>query len=75
MSPLPHIRFMSEISDLGPQYLQYRREGGHRFLSILRLRMRNYDQYYAVAVTTVFFYDYFLTLADEVSHITNVSLR
>ena len=29
--------------------------------------MRCYDQYYAIAVAAVLFYDFFLTLADEVS--------
>ena len=29
--------------------------------------MRYYDQYYGVAVAAVLFYDFFLTLADEVS--------
>jgi len=54
---------------------QYRSEGMHRFSLILRLRMRDWDQYYSIAVTTIFFYDFLLTLGDEVSHITSVSVR
>jgi len=30
-------------------------------------------QYYAIATTTIFFYDFLLTLADEVSYIVSVS--
>jgi len=37
--------------------------------------MRDYNQYYEVAAAAIIFYDYFLTLADEVGHITRVSLR
>ena len=37
--------------------------------------MSDYDQYYKIATTTIFFYDYFLTLADEVSHVIRVSPR
>ena len=47
---------------------QYCSEGEHKFLSFLRLSMNDYYQYYATAVTAVFFYDFLLTLADEVSH-------
>jgi len=30
-------------------------------------------QYYALATTTIFFYDFLLTLGDEVSHVVSVS--
>ena len=58
----------------GLQNPQYRIEGGHWFSSILRLITSDCDQYYAIATTAILFYDYFLTLADEVSHFTGVSL-
>jgi len=35
--------------------------------------MRYYDQCYAIAATTILLYDFFLTLADEVSHVIGVS--
>jgi len=35
--------------------------------------MRYYDQCYAIAATTICFYDFFLTLADEVSHVIGTS--
>ena len=38
----------------------------------LRLRTSDRDQYYTIAITTIFFYDFFLTLADEVSHIVSI---
>jgi len=37
--------------------------------------VRNCDQFYVAAAATVFFYDYFLTLADEVGHAIRVSFR
>jgi len=37
--------------------------------------MTDYNQYYGVAVATLFFYDFLLTLADEVSRVIGVSLR
>ena len=40
-----------------------------------RLRTNDYYQYYSIAATTIFFYDFFLTLPDEVSHVIRVSLR
>ena len=49
-----------------PQYLK---KGGHRFVSLLLLRMTDYHQYYIAATTTIFFYDFLLTLPDEVSHV------
>ena len=58
----------------GDLNLQWNTGGRHRVLSSLRLRLRDYDQYYPVANITIFFYDYFLTLADEVSHVINASL-
>jgi len=59
---------------LGLRNPQYRSEGVHRFSSILRLRMRDWDQYYSIAATTIFFYDFLLTLGDEVSHVISVSV-
>ena len=37
--------------------------------------MRYFGQYYSTVVTTILFYDFFLTLADEVSHVVGVSFR
>jgi hypothetical protein len=37
--------------------------------------VRYYDQYHQIAATTVFFYDFFLTLPDEVSHAIGILLR
>ena len=37
--------------------------------------MSDCDQYYSVATAVILFYDFFLTLGDEVSHIISVSLR
>ena len=36
--------------------------------------MRDCYQYYTIATTTIFFYDFLLTLEDEVNHVINVSL-
>jgi len=36
--------------------------------------MRDCDQYYSIATTTLLFYDFLLTLGDEVSRVTDVSL-
>ena len=55
--------------------LQYRNKGEHKSSSFLRLGVRDYDQYYVVAITTVLCYDYLLTLADEVSHTVSVALH
>lgn len=33
------------------------------------------NQYYAIAATAICFYEFFLTLADEVSHVISVFLR
>jgi len=52
---------------------QYRKKGGHRFSSHLLLRKTGCHQYYIIATSTVFFYDFFLTLADEVTHVISVS--
>jgi len=59
----------------GLQNPQDRIEGGHPFSSILRLRTSDCDQYYKIATITIFFYDFFLTLSDEVSHVIRVSPR
>jgi len=59
---------------LGLRNPQYRSEGRHQFSSFLRLGMKGRDQYYSLAATTICFYDFFLTLADEVSCVANVSL-
>jgi len=37
--------------------------------------MSDCDQYYLVAVTAIFFYDFLLTLGDEVSRVIGVSPR
>jgi hypothetical protein len=37
--------------------------------------MKGYDQYLQVAAATLLFYDFLLTLADEVSRVINVSPR
>jgi len=60
------------LPDLEPQDCS---EGGRRFQSLLGLKMRYYDQYYSIAVAAVLFYDFFLTLADEVSHFVTVLFR
>jgi hypothetical protein len=57
------------------RYPQYRREGGHQFSSFFRLKMSDCDQYYTLAATTICFYDFLLTLGDEVSHVIGVSPR
>ena len=49
-------------------------EGEHQFLSFLRLKTSDRNQYYLIAGTTILFYDFLLTLADEVSHVIGVSL-
>ena len=36
--------------------------------------MRDCDQYYVIATAAILFYDFFLTLDDEVSHVIAVSL-
>ena len=38
-----------------------------------RLGTSDHVQYYALATTTIFFYDFLLTLGDEVSHVVSVS--
>ena len=38
-----------------------------------RLRTTDRDQYYAIATATILFYDFLLTLGDEVSHVISVS--
>ena len=54
----------------GLRYLQCHRKGGYRFSSIWQPRMSRYcDQYYSIATATIFFYDFILTLTDEVSHV------
>ena len=42
-------------------------------MSGLRLRMSDRDQYYTLATSAVFFYEFLLTLEDEVSHIIDAS--
>ena len=73
--PLPFIRFVRLLLTFGHRNPQYSAEGGHRFSSGLRLRMKEFNQYYPVAAATIFFYEYFLTLADEVGSIITVSFR
>ena len=38
----------------------------------MRLRTSDCGQYYTIAITTIFFYDFFLTLADEASHVVSI---
>ena len=54
---------------------QYRSDGRHQFPSSSRLVIKGRDQYYSLAATTICFYDFFLTLADEVSCVAGVSPR
>ena len=49
-------------------------EGEHQFSPFLRLKTSDRDQYYLIAGNTILFYDFLLTLADEVSYVTGVSL-
>jgi len=37
--------------------------------------MRGCDQYYGLAVIALFFYDYVLTVVDEVSHVVDVTFH
>jgi hypothetical protein len=37
--------------------------------------MSDCDKYYTIAVTTILFYDFLLTLPDEVSHVISIALR
>ena len=59
----------------GSQSSQKWTTGGHRYSSSVLLRVRNYDQYYTIGTTTLFFYDYLLTLGDEVRHAIRVHPR
>jgi len=59
----------------GSKNSQKRATGGYRYSSFARLGVRNCDQYYTIGTTTLFFYDYLLTLGDEVSHATGVTSR
>jgi len=58
-----------------PRHLQYCKTGRHYFAQFLRLRTSDCDQYYTIATFTVFFYDFLLTLADEVGHVLSFSFR
>lgn len=42
-------------------------KGEYQLPLFVRLEVRNYDQYYSLATSVVFFYDFLLTLGDEVS--------
>ena len=46
---------------------QYCDKGEHQLSSLFGLGPRNHDQYYTFATTAILFYDYLLTLGDEVS--------
>jgi hypothetical protein len=37
--------------------------------------MRDWDKYYTIAATAILFYDFLLTLPDEVSHIISIAIR
>ena len=54
---------------------QYRSESRHQFSSFSPLGMKGRDQYYSLAATAICFYDFFLTLADEVSCFASLSPR
>ena len=73
--PLPFIRLVGPLLTFGHRNPQCSAEGGRQFLSGSRLIMEDYDQYYPVAAAAIFFYEYFLTLADEVGRIITVSLH
>ena len=73
--PPPFIRLVRLLLTFGHRNPQYSTEGVHQFLSGLRLRLKDHGQYYPIAAATIFFYEYFLTLADEVSRIITVSLH
>jgi len=58
------------------RYLQYCKTGRHCFAPFLRLtRTSDRDQYYTIATSTIFFYDFLLTLGDEVSRVFSFSFR
>jgi len=59
----------------GPQNSQRRTTGRHQCSSFVWLGVRNCDQYYNVGVIALFFYDYLLTLGDEVRHSIGVHPR
>jgi len=63
------------ILTFGSRNSQDRNKGAHRFLSFARLRLTDHEQYYTLATTALFFYDYVLTLEDEVSHPIHVAPR
>ena len=69
------IPFTSELSRHWDLNFQLRNEGERLFSSISQPSLRECGQYYALAVATLFFYDYFLTLADEVSHLIGITFR
>ena len=52
--------------NLGSKNSQNCSAGGHRYSSFVRLGVRSCDQYYTIGTTTLLFYDYLLTLGDEV---------
>ena len=41
-------------------------------MSFVRIGVMNCDQCYSVGTTTLFFYDYLLTLKDEVTRVTDI---
>ena len=72
---LPYSVHECTLPTSGPRNFQYRIQGRHPFSSILQLRTSGCDKYYRISTTTILFYDFFLTLADEVSHVMGVSSR
>ena len=67
--------YESPFLTFGSPSSQNRSKGGQQSASFTRLGVRNNVQYYTYAATVVFFYDYLLTLGDEVSHITSIEPR
>ena len=69
---IPFTNGLSRLLDLNLQRLN---KGEHPFSSVFQLSSRDYNQYYALAVAALLFYDYFLTLADEVSQLISITFR
>ena len=72
--PSSFIQFTSGLSRHLNSNSKLLNEGERPILLVLQIPLRDHDQYYVVAVATLYFYDYFLTLADEVNHPISISL-
>ena len=66
------LPFVLTAIGLTTRIFQVPQERWASVLIALRLRTSDFGQYYTIAITTIFFYDFLLTLADEVSHVVNV---